>query len=138
MNLFIPVSLYGQSKFDQNHFVSYYKQATKLSMDQLLLNKYIAQSKQGDSRAFRKVVDEFQSRVFSLSFRLLCNEADASDAVQETFIRVWMHLQSFNSEMRFSTWLYKIATNVCYDRIKALKRRNNLISFNIENTLLLN
>lgn len=110
----------------------------KLSMDQLLLNKFIAQSKQGDSMAFRKVVEEFQSRVFSLSFRLLCNEADASDAVQETFIRVWMHLKSFNSEMRFSTWLYKIATNICYDRIKTLKRRNNLISFNIEDAQLLN
>jgi len=107
-------------------------------MDQFLIDKYIAQSKQGDSEAFRKLVEEYRSYVFSLSFRLLCNEDDANDAVQETFIRVWTHLQSFKSEMRFSTWLYKIATNVCYDRIKALKRGNNLISLTLDDAILLN
>jgi len=107
-------------------------------MEQQHVNKLISRSKQDDLEAFRKLVEGHQSFVYSLSFRLLCNEDDARDAVQETFIRVWKNLERFNTDMRFSTWLYKIASNICYDRMKALKRRNNLVSFDIENTSLLN
>ena len=119
-------------------FVSYHNQTIRYSMEQQHVNKLISRSKQDDLEAFRKLVEGHQSFVYSLSFRLLCNEDDARDAVQETFIRVWKNLERFNTDMRFSTWLYKIASNICYDRMKALKRRNNLVSFDIENTSLLN
>jgi RNA polymerase sigma factor, sigma-70 family len=105
-------------------------------MESSQTDKLISQSKQGDTHAFRKLVEAYQSYVFVLSFRLLWNEDDARDAVQETFIRVWNYLSGFNSEMRFSTWLYKIATNICYDRLKSTKRRNNLISIGLEDNLL--
>jgi len=107
-------------------------------MNQQDIQKLISLSKQNDLEAFRKLVEGHQLFVYSLAFRLLCNEDDARDAVQETFIRVWKYLQRFNSEMRFTTWLYKIATNICYDRIKALKRRNSYISFDFDNARLLN
>lgn len=107
-------------------------------MEQFLTDTLISRSKHGDTDAFRKLVEAYQSYVFTLSFRLLWNEDDARDAVQETFIRVWNHLQGFNSEMKFSTWLYKIATNICYDKLKINKRRNNLISLGLENNLVWN
>ena len=118
--------------------MSYHNQTIRYSMEQQHVNKLISRSKQDDLEAFRKLVEGHQSFVYSLSFRLLCNEDDARDAVQETLIRVWKNLARFNTDMRFSTWLYKIASNICYDRMKALKRRNNLVSFDIENTSLLN
>jgi RNA polymerase sigma-70 factor, ECF subfamily len=107
-------------------------------MEQQPINKLIILSKNEDLQAFRKLIEAHQSYVYRVSFRLLCNEDDAQDATQETFIRVWKHLKHFKSEMRFSTWLYKIATNICYDRIKAAKRRNLHVSFHIENARLLN
>jgi RNA polymerase sigma-70 factor (ECF subfamily) len=107
-------------------------------MDQQETNKLISRSKQNDLEAFRKLVGMHQGLVYSLAFRLLNNEDDARDAVQETFIRVWKHLQRFNEGMRFSTWLYKIATNICYDRLKAIKRQNSYLLFDIENARLLN
>ena len=108
-------------------------------MEQQNINRLIILSKNDDLESFRKLVEAHQSFVYRVSFRLLCNEDDAQDATQETFIRVWKHLKGFHSEMRFSTWLYKIATNICYDRIKALKRRNlHVVPFNIENSMVLN
>jgi len=107
-------------------------------MQQDDVNDLIFRSRQNDQAAFRKLVEAHQHLVYSLAFRLLCNDEDAQDAVQETFIKAWNHLSHFNTEMRFTTWLYKIATNACYDRIKSLKRRNNTISFDIENIALIN
>ena len=79
-------------------------------------------SKQGDTAAFRKLVETCQPFVFRLAFRLLCSDDEAKDIVQETFIRVWLNLNKYKNNARFSTWLYKIACNLCYDRLRAMKR----------------
>jgi RNA polymerase sigma-70 factor, ECF subfamily len=111
---------------------------TSYFMDQQSVNNLIDHCKHGDLVAFRRLVEAHQSFVYTLSFRLLYNEEDARDAAQETFIRVWKHLSQFDTDMKFTTWLYKIATNICYDRIKALKRRNGLISLDMDNVKILN
>lgn len=95
-------------------------------MDQSTINDLLALSKRNDEKAFRKIVEYYQSMIYSLTFRILCNEEDAKDLVQETFIRVWQHLSSFDFDKKFSTWLYKIATNLCLDKLKSSKR--NLMS----------
>ena len=82
----------------------------------------IEQSKQHDAAAFRQLVEMYQPFVFRVAFRLLCNDDEAKDIVQETFIRIWTHLHSYNNRTRFSTWLYKIVCNLCYDRLRTLKR----------------
>ena len=79
-------------------------------------------SKQGDTAAFRRLVETCQPFVFRLAFRLLCCNDEAKDVVQETFIRVWLHLNKYKNDVRFSTWLYKITCNLCYDRLRAMKR----------------
>lgn len=78
---------------------------------------------QHDEAAFRKLVEKYQSMIFAFTFRMLCNEEEAKDAVQDTFIRVWKNLDKFNPEMKFTTWLYAIASNLCCDKIKYRKRR---------------
>ena len=72
-------------------------------------------------RAFALLVSEFQPLVFRLAFRLLCDEDEARDITQETFVKVWLSLKTYNQENRLSTWLYKITCNTCYDRLRSLR-----------------
>jgi RNA polymerase sigma-70 factor, ECF subfamily len=95
-------------------------------MHQSTVNELIILSRQNDAQAFRKLVEAHQYMVYTLAFRLLCNDEDAKDIVQETFIKVWKHLHSFNSELKFSTWLYSIAAHECYDKLRKTKHNNSL------------
>ncbi|MBI3965658.1 MAG: sigma-70 family RNA polymerase sigma factor [Chloroflexi bacterium] len=83
----------------------------------------VRQSRDGDRDAFAALVSRHQRSVFNLAFRLLGNYDDASDAAQETFLIAWRRLDSFREEARFSTWLYRIAYNVCLKRLE-LRRRD--------------
>ncbi|WP_280744696.1 MULTISPECIES: sigma-70 family RNA polymerase sigma factor [unclassified Parabacteroides] len=87
-------------------------------MEQERILHIITQSRQGDEKAFATLVREYQPLVFRLTFRLLCNEDDARDAVQETFIKVWLSLDKYDRRFRFSTWIYTIASNIVYDRLR--------------------
>lgn len=88
------------------------------------LQQCIEQSLKNDEKAFKMIVESYQNMIYSLAFRLVCNEEEAKDIVQETFIRVWMHLHKYHSEMKFSTWLYAIATNICLDKLKSKNFRH--------------
>lgn len=81
----------------------------------------------GDSTAFRTLVENHQDYAYSLAIRFLGNEEDARDTVQETFIRVWKHLPSFDFRCKFTTWMYRIVINLCLDRTKSQKRREMLL-----------
>ncbi|MFC4666032.1 RNA polymerase sigma factor [Falsiporphyromonas endometrii] len=72
----------------------------------------------GDTEAFRLIVERYQALVFSVAFRLLCQEDAAKDVVQETFIRVWVNFNKYDLTKSFRTWLYTIATRVCLDYLK--------------------
>jgi RNA polymerase sigma-70 factor, ECF subfamily len=76
----------------------------------------------GDSSAFETLVRRYHGRVFRLACRL-AGEADAPDVLQETFIQVFRHLVGFRGESRFSTWLYRIATNAALMHLRARSRR---------------
>jgi len=106
-------------------------------MNQSTLSDLITSSKRNDQKAFRKIVECYQSMIYSLAFRMLCNEEEAKDTVQETFIKVWMNLPSYNSEKKFSTWMYAIATNLCLDKLKSSKHyfQGNSIDESILNVI---
>lgn len=76
----------------------------------------------GDRQAFRWVVQAYQRLVFSLSVKMLLDEEEAKDIVQETFIRVWQNIGSYDTARPFVTWLYTIATRLCLDRLKGMKQ----------------
>lgn len=90
------------------------------------LEYVITRSKQGDVWAFRQLVELHQRYAFSLAFRLVCDEEDARDVVQEAFIRVWKHIREYSPEVKFTTWMYKIVVNLSYDRLKGERRRSRL------------
>ena len=85
----------------------------------------ITRCQQGDKDAFRWVVQTHQRMLFSLALKMLCDEEEAKDLVQETFIRVWQHIREYNPERTFSTWIYAIASHLCLDR---LKRANRIVA----------
>jgi len=64
----------------------------------------------GDKTAFRTVVQHYQRMVLSLAFRMLCNEEEAKDLTQETFIRVWLNFPKYDASRSLATWIYTIAT----------------------------
>lgn len=81
-----------------------------------------ARAASGDDRAFEAIVRRYQSRVFRLASRL-SSETDAPDVLQDTFLQVYRHLPAFRGESRFSTWLYRIATNACLMHRRGRARR---------------
>ena len=76
----------------------------------------------GDASAFEAIVRRYQHRVYRLACRLT-SETDAPDLLQDTFLQVHRHLASFRGDARFSTWLYRIATNACLMHRRSRARR---------------
>lgn len=75
----------------------------------------------GDRAAFAELVDMYQSKIFHLAYRMLHNRHEAEEIVQETFLRVYTNLERYDEDQKFSTWIYRIGTNLCIDRLR--KRR---------------
>jgi RNA polymerase sigma-70 factor (ECF subfamily) len=88
----------------------------------------VLRSKAGDLAAFDQLIRGCQSYAYSIAVRLLCDEDEAEDVVQQSFIRVWKHIERFDQRKRFTTWFYKIVTNLCLDRLKATRRRSEVFS----------
>ncbi|MFO1077176.1 MAG: sigma-70 family RNA polymerase sigma factor [Planctomycetota bacterium] len=83
----------------------------------------VARLRLGDPSAFATLVRTHTGRLLQLSRRLLSNEEDARDAVQETFLSVCRKLDSFQENARLSTWLYRITTNACLMRLRGRRCR---------------
>lgn len=78
----------------------------------------------GDERAFQELVLTYQNRIFGLILRMIGNRQEAEDLAQDVFLTVYKAIHTYRGEGRFYTWLYRIATNTCKNRIKYLKGRH--------------
>ncbi|RBN36651.1 RNA polymerase sigma factor SigW, partial [Priestia megaterium] len=67
------------------------------------------------------IVEYHKDKLFHLCYRMLGNREEAQDAAQEAFIRAYVNIHSYDTSKKFSTWLYRIATNLCIDRIRKKK-----------------
>ena len=81
-----------------------------------------ARAAAGDDSAFEAIVERYQARVYRLVWRLT-SDTDAPDVLQDTFLQVYRHLRSFRGDSKFSTWLYRIATNAALMHRRARARR---------------
>ena len=81
---------------------------------------YLAQ--QRDPAAFEALVVRYERYVYNLALRVVRDPAEAEDIAQQAFVRAWMGLPQFRRQARFSTWLYRIVTNLCYNRLPHLKK----------------
>jgi RNA polymerase sigma-70 factor (ECF subfamily) len=85
-------------------------------------SELVRRAQAGDADAFGALVLAHQQFVYNLVLRALDNEAEAEDLAQEAFVRAWLALPNFRGQAQFRTWLYRIATNLCYNRLPRLRR----------------
>ena len=87
--------------------------------EKLLLEK----SKAGDMAAFEELIEGYQRKIFNIALRIIGNYDDANDLAQEVLIRIYKSIGNFKEQSSFSTWIYRITTNVCLDDIRKRKNR---------------
>lgn len=92
----------------------------------------IAQSIAHDADAYGRLVDRYKNAIYRHCFALLRDEDSAEDIAQETFITAYYKLNSFDQSRKFSTWLFKIATNKCLNNLKRAKKSTMLSEQMIE------
>lgn len=76
----------------------------------------------GDQEAFAELVTAYEKQVYNLCLRMCGNQEDARDLSQEAFVKAWRGLQFYQFEATFSTWLYRLTSNVCIDFLRRKKR----------------
>ena len=87
---------------------------------------WVRRARAGDESAFTQLVEAFQAPIFNLCYRMLGEAGEAEDAAQETFLRAYAQLTSYDPHRSFKTWLFSIANHHCIDRLR--KRRLTWLS----------
>ena len=85
--------------------------------------KCVKKAARGDDKAFETLVMHYQGQIYRLCFRMTGNADDAQDMTQETFLKAWKNLSTFQFDSAFSTWLYRLASNCCLDLLRSMKRK---------------
>jgi len=88
---------------------------------------YIDKINHGDTKAFAVLVNRYRNMVFNLTLQMLKNRQEAQEVSQDTFVKIYKHLNNFKGDSKFSTWIYRIAYNSCLDRIKTYKKHQNTL-----------
>ncbi len=89
---------------------------------------WVHQAQQGNDEAFTKLVEEYQTHVYNLCYRMLGEPEAAEDAAQETFLRAYQNLRRYDQTRSFATWLLSIGAHYCIDRL----RRRKLAMFSMD------
>jgi RNA polymerase sigma-70 factor (ECF subfamily) len=77
----------------------------------------------GDQDAFEALVLRNQTSVLNLIYRFIGDRTQAKDLAQEVFIRVWQAAKTYRPEAKFTTWLYRITANLCFNELKSSRRK---------------
>lgn len=88
--------------------------------------RIIQRAKKGDRGAFAELVDLYKDKIYHISYRMLGNKQEAEDVAQETFLRVYANLDNYDPQYKFSTWIYRIASNLSIDHIRKRKQTLSL------------
>lgn len=96
--------------------------------------KLVRALKRRDEDAFGELVNVYQHKVFNVVYRIVGDRQESEDVAQEVFVAVFKYIDSFRGESKFSTWLYRIATNQAKNRVKYLARRSQKKHQDIDDT----
>jgi len=91
---------------------------------------WLEQARRGDQAAFARLVGAYQGPVYNLCYRMLGNAPEAEDAAQETFLRMYTKLHTYQPERKLSSWVLSIASHYCIDRLR--RRRGQWLSLDEE------
>ncbi|MFQ5706016.1 MAG: RNA polymerase sigma factor [bacterium] len=94
--------------------------------------KYIKKALAGESKAFEWIVRAYQKRIYYAVLQMVMNHEDANDIIQDTFVKAFTKLDTYNKEYPFYPWLYRIAINTTLNHQKQ-KKRNQLLSLDDSN-----
>lgn len=95
-----------------------------MSSDEIqLLNKAI----KGDIESFELLIEGYQTKAYNIALRMMGNEEDAKDALQDALIKIYKSLKNFRRDSSFYTWVYRIVTNTCHDALKKRNRTNKKV-----------
>ncbi len=100
-------------------------QNADLTEDTALVRRTLA----GDQEAFASIVEKYKDPVFNVAYRMLGNPTEAEDVAQETFVRAYTQLRTYQEGRRFSTWLLSIASHLSIDQL----RRRRFLALPLEN-----
>jgi RNA polymerase sigma-70 factor, ECF subfamily len=81
-------------------------------------HELVARAQQGSEKAYRELLGRYQRPVFSIIYRMIRDREQAEDLAQETFVRVFNHIDRYDPRYKFSSWIFKIATNLTIDWIR--------------------
>lgn len=93
---------------------------------------FVAQAREGDNRAFAELVKRYEAKIFRLAQHITQNREDAEDVLQETFLRAYEHLDQFQGNSKFYTWIVRIAVN---QALMKLRRRRTDKSVSLDETI---
>ena len=82
----------------------------------------IARARAKDFAAFEELLGRYEDKVYRLAYRIVRNETDAKEILQETFVSIWRKLDTFKGDSQFGSWVYRIATNAALMRLRAQRR----------------
>jgi RNA polymerase sigma-70 factor, ECF subfamily len=85
----------------------------------------IARCQQNDITAFNAIVSRYKNKIYNYIYRMVGNDEDAEDLTQEVFVKMYVALDSFRNQSSLSTWLYRIAGNLCIDSHRKRSRRES-------------
>jgi RNA polymerase sigma-70 factor (ECF subfamily) len=94
-------------------------------LDETTEQRFIERLIARDERAFNELVQAYEQRVFRLLLRMLGRRDEAEDMAQEVFVQVFKAIGTFRGDSRLGTWIYRIAVNLCKNRMKYLSRRHS-------------
>jgi RNA polymerase sigma-70 factor (ECF subfamily) len=90
-------------------------------LEERLIERLIAR----DERAFNELVRVYERRIFALMLRMIGNPSEAEDLAQDVFVQVFKAIGTFRGDSKLSTWIYRIAVNLCKNRTKYLRVRHS-------------
>ena len=91
-------------------------------MTKFFENEIISSVLKGNVNDFEKLVTAYEKNVYNIALRMVGDPDDAADMTQETFIKAYRALSGFRGDSKFSSWLYRIASNVCLDFLRSRSR----------------
>ncbi len=92
----------------------------------------VSQSREGDTQAFGELVRRYEGKIFRLAQHITQNREDAEDVLQETFLKAYEHLEQFQGQSKFYTWVVRIAVN---QALMKLRRRKTDKSVSLDETI---
>jgi RNA polymerase sigma factor (sigma-70 family) len=85
-------------------------------------NELAVSALNGNERDFREIISRFRPRILSICLRMLKNSTEATEAAQDTFVKIYFHLRDYDPEKDFASWAASVAINECRDRLRKRSR----------------